>query len=97
MKLKSQEKRKDVQLRVKVKENIATLLEQYVVYANTQLGHNFSDVKELSAEIFRAFVDGDRGFKAWLKGSQEDKPELFLKPQPTKKADLTFENGLGAK
>jgi hypothetical protein len=59
MKLRSQEKLKDIYLRVTTNEKIAELLEQYVVYANTQLGHNVADVKELSAEVLR--VTAQRG------------------------------------
>ena len=96
MKLKSQVKLDDVQIRVKVKEDIAEELTDYVTFANTELGHNFEDVKELSAEIFRAFVHGDRKFQAWRKGSKEQ-PKANGKAPVTKKAELNFENGLGAK
>ncbi len=93
MKLRSQEKLQDVQIRVKVKENIAEELADYVTYANTELGHSFDDVKELAAEIFRAFVQGDRKFQAWLKGGREVKPKVGVK----KKAELSFADGLGVK
>jgi len=94
MKLHSHEKLKDVQLRITINEKIAGLLAQYVVYANTQLGHNFADVKELTAEVLRAFVEEDRGFKAWLHGGPKDTTAITLTPQGAVHADLTVEHGL---
>ncbi len=80
MKLHSHEKLPDVVLRVKVNEKLAGLLEQYVAYANTHLGHHFADVKELSAEVLRSFVEEDRGFKAWCKGGGTNPEPVTVAP-----------------
>jgi hypothetical protein len=100
MKLHSQEKLKDVQLRITTNEKIASLLEQYVVYANTQLGHRFADVKELTTEVLRAFVEEDRGFKVWREtGAKEQAAVVRPAPKEVVQQESTpmFENGRGAK
>ncbi len=100
MKLTSHEKFKAVHLKVPTNEKIAGLLEQYVVYANTQLGHTFANVQELSAEVLRAFVEEDRSFKVWRETGAKEQAVVVLpavKERAQPESTPMFENGRGAK
>ncbi len=67
MKLHSQRKLKDVQLRVTTNEEVVGLLGQYVTFANTVLGEQYADVRELCTQLLDAFVHDDKRFRDWLR------------------------------
>ena len=70
MKLRPIDTRPPQQVRVTVDSGTYERLLAYIDYARAQ-GQVFEDVRQLLAEIARAFVDsGDKGFTAWYRASQ---------------------------
>jgi len=70
MKLRPIDTRPPQQVRVTVDGATYERLLAYIDYARAQ-GQVFEDVRQLLAEIARAFVDsGDKGFTAWYRASQ---------------------------
>ena len=70
MKLRSIDTRPPQQVRITVDGATYEKLLAYIDYASTH-GQVFEDVRQLMAEITRAFVEsGDKGFTAWYRTSQ---------------------------
>ena len=69
MKLRPIDTRPPQQVRVTVDGVTYEKLQAYIDYARAQ-GQIFEDVRQLMAEIARAFVDGgDKGFTAWYRAT----------------------------
>ena len=67
MKLKLKEKElPPAQLRLTLPGNLKASLDEYLVYLR-DTSHREAELKEVTLEMLRQFMETDRGFKAWRK------------------------------
>ncbi len=95
MKLNHVDNRQPQQIRVTLPAATVDKLEAYLEYANSSNGNSqgqgFMDLKQLIAEICRAFVDrGDKDFTQWLRTRTQPvsapvQPTLPRKEKPSRK------------
>src|SRR5262245_52872055 len=83
MKLRTIDTRPPQQVRVTVDGATYEKLLVYIDYARVQ-GQVFEDVRQLLAEIARAFIDGgDKGFTAWYRTRHATESPLPARLRPT--------------
>lgn len=97
MKLTRIDNREPQQVRVILPAATVEKLEAYLEYTNTSgNGQGFTDLKQLIAEICRAFVaNGDKDFTQWLRTRSQPVTVQPTQAVPKKEKPSRKENGWG--